>query len=237
MTAQYVLEEVAKAIRQCYIEARRRQEEARTGHRSNYTPGPWWDGGVTKRSRVRRGNYWLRLAKQFTERGIDYQAYIDHVFNNWHAQFVTDRNHYAPQPNQLGNAEWQNSFLRDAQRGIHKDQKRRAFLAQQQEAHRAILEAQEYGMYKDNRQVLKAVLTNSSLSLSALFRYCCAFHEGLTEVQKFYKMSALLQYGRAIRDYNEVWKEWIPETLREEAEQVFQFYGGRNGKTEARIAD
>lgn len=230
MTQQRVMEQLAQAIRAAYIDARRKHEEARTGRRSNYTPGPHWDGGVTKRTRVRRKNYWLVLAKALTERGIDFQEFIDHVFANWQVKYVTDRGMFAPAPNIFGSTKYQAMFLKDDASGVIREKKRRAFAAQQQEASRALLEYEQYGLYKGKKELLSAVLSDSSLSLSALFRYCCAFHEGLPKICKIYKQQALLQYGRSIRHYNAVWGEWIPGPLREEAEQVFEFYGGRNGQ-------
>ena len=202
---------LAQEIRSVYITARRRHEERRTGRPSNYLPGNWWDGGRTRRSGVKRKNYWLALAKQFQEKGIDPAAFIDFVFSQWSVNWAHKRQDYAPQPNILGSKSWQEKFLEYRKSGTSEERCRRAFKAQQAAAKQAILKYESYDLYEDEQAVLRAVLCDSSLSLSALFRYCFAVKAGQGDVAAFYHTAAKKQFAKSPEVYLEQWGDWLPE--------------------------
>lgn len=232
-----MLERMSDGIRAYYISKRRKFEEARTGRASKYTPGNWWDGGKVPRSGVVRGNFWLRAAKQLCSRSIDYQPFIDFVFERHQVEHIADRNMYCPYPNTLTSKQAQDDFLCAERSDAALERRRGVFKSQQQVAHSAIMRYEQYGLYGGKTKVLQAVLTDSSLSLSALFRFCVAHHEGLQDVKEFYREQALLQYGRSVRGYDQVWKEWIPGDLREDAAAVFQGSGGQNGERSSTVAN
>lgn len=221
-------EELAAAIREHYIRTRRAYAEARTGSPSHYRPGPWWDGGRT-RGGVQRRNYWLVLADLFRREGVDYRAYIDFVFRQWEPQGLSDRASYLPQPNVLGSRKHLEAFRKFAESPEYRDRRRRALEAQKMECHQAILKYEQYGTYRGQQAVLSAVLSDSSLSLSALFRYCVAVMAGLKRLERFYEAEASAQYARAPREYDEVWGDWIPRKLREREGRSPVKAGGSDG--------
>ena len=69
-------------------------------------------------------------------------------------------------------------------------------------------------------EIYSSVLFDPGNQLTALFRYCAAVEEELAEVAEHYRAQALLQYSFAKEAYDEIWKDWIPEELRDEADNL-----------------
>lgn len=236
MHQQRIIAELADKIRAYYIAARRRHEESRTGRPSSYLPGPWWDGGKMRGSNTVRKNQWLNVAKKLSARSIDYQAFIDYLFDTFKMNAITDRDKYAPQVNMLLSFNRQDAFLQHESSEASRERRRRAFQAQKRIVHAAILDQLESRMHPSRVDVIKYVIADSSLELSALFRFCLAHDEAQQRLKDFYRDQALMQYGRNIRQYNETWKDWIPGDLKQEAALVFQAHGETNGTSSTRTA-
>jgi hypothetical protein len=62
-------------------------------------------------------------------------------------------------------------------------------------------------------ELLAATLLNDVLELTPLFRYALAHAEGLPKIAKRYSAAAMAQYQEAPKQYRELWKEWLPDTL------------------------
>ena len=75
---------------------------------------------------------------------------------------------------------------------------------------------------------LVSVLLDDTVELSPLFRYCAAVFsrnndpERFGKVIEYYYEPALVQYMRSKKNYDEIWREFIPEDFRREAPRKYE---------------
>lgn len=76
--------------------------------------------------------------------------------------------------------------------------------------------AYAYG-FPTKTQALRYTLFNDAVQLSNLFRYCLAHSERLHDVAEHYEEAAMAQYLLAPREYDQAWKDCLPEGFRQRA--------------------
>jgi hypothetical protein len=207
-----VVTALAAQVRRLYIMERRRYEQMTTGRASNYSPGPWWDGGETRRG-TRRESIWPRVASFILRNHLDPATFISR-------QFITGKSvNPAPMPNQLLTKRAIENYElhgKDSQRLLEV-----SFETQKQALQQAILGVQQMAPTMHTEDVQAHVLLNGQYNLSPLFRYCLALAEGHPTIAKRYCENAILQYMQQPGDYDVVWGKWIPRLFKQRAPEVF----------------
>jgi len=208
--------ELAARLRAAYIRERRLFEQRLTGRPSQYNSSVHWDGGRGKNGSVRQ-SIWPKVARFVQQYQLDPEAFIRH-------QFVLGEGQHVILPNQLYNADALRRHREQAD--LERKVLAAAFGSQQETLRKSVQAAQEMsdlaGYKLSPRDLQLSVLLNESLPLSALFRYCLAYSEGLAKVAAIYKEAAARQYMRNSRTYDLVWGSWIPEEFKHEAELMYR---------------
>ncbi len=204
--------ELASRVRATYIRERIEALE-RLGRSAKYTPGPYWDGGLYKKrgadlgsAATKRKNFWEQAARWFTEHNLNYEEVIQTIFKSYRPQY--------PEPNQI-------IGLRPLQLCRRQEEYQKqviitGFETQKEAARQKLFFSCEMGM--TNAEAWSAMLQDTTLPISALFRYCLAVSENYQSFARRFHDAALLQYlgNRAV--YDAVWKKWIPAAFRREAD-------------------
>lgn len=186
----------------------------------NYRPAASWSGvGKDKRGKP-NVNAWARAARLLSERGIEFAPFVTFVIcekklpNPTPAQLYSERivtEYEETNPRRQRVSEFQIQLSFDNQRQI---------LARQLDL---MNEALELGFFSAKpptpHQIRESLLTDESLELTALFRFCLAESENLNEISQRYYERAAAQYATHASIYNKVWGKWLPRWFREKFSQ------------------
>lgn len=147
---------------------------------------------------------WRTLADFFSANKIDPRLYIRVQFEP--SQLGLRR---APEPTQLMTPECIHVYHQALARiGPTVEL---ALLTQRAVASAAIVNNEELGCDRD--QAVITVITNDSIELSPLFRYCLAWSMGTDKFRKLarlYQDHAVIQFQRFRQYYQRYWSEWLP---------------------------
>lgn len=200
-----------RALRSLYVYHRRIVEERFTGEPSRIgaAPIPTWDGGVDKHGR----NFtpvWPKLVKRLAQHGCDPALFVE-------SQFASSRFDGAPVPSML---------LSDAAIADCRDYaanggaRAKTQLAAQKT--QFLFETQKAQMLfdLDEDAAARQVLADSTLALTALFRYSMAVRGGADAVAELYRASALQQLMLRFHSLVEGWDGFVPDELVVRADEL-----------------
>jgi hypothetical protein len=175
---------------------------------------------------------WRQIARHLIEKHVDPEAFI-------RAQFVVmPDGGRTPPPEAFLNFSKSMARYKAAKR-IAEQEIVTAFKFQQSKFRTTALVARRSHLIKTDEEAWAAVLEDEETELSALFRYCLALTTSMSkttgdrprfrQIAAYYKLAAALQYISSADQYDEVWKNWIPEGFREQASEAYRaFYGAEN---------
>ncbi len=212
-----VIEDLSGMIKTVYTEAYRRRESAIKG-RSNWTPGDWWNGGVVRG--VKRPNIWDRAARFVLQHRLSVLPFVSFAVFEFSKRAL-------PRPTHLVSKPVLESF-RQSEQDI-KQSRESIVVAFDGQRHALALaldwydDAKELGIPFTDEEIKRQVLLDTGVQMSALFRYCLAESEGLTDLASDLFTAAVLQFMSAPKAYAGVWGEWIPVRFREEAQQLCRY--------------
>lgn len=198
--------ETALLCRDVYIDCRRRQIEAQTGVKSDYLPGPKWDGG--ERNGVRHKSVWPVVARFFLEHELDPVRCIVSRFQKSLLQA------HALLPNSLASSKFL-PFYKEIQQAEleaikHSLATQRAVFMQQLVGCRPLVG-------EEGPVLWRHVLSDTSNELSPLFRFCIASSEEtdpqLQKIASRFEPQARTQYARSPAAYNKFWSDILPSEL------------------------
>lgn len=200
----------ARLVRRAYVVRRRAAEEQTTGVVSRWgaTRMAAWDGGETPSGR-NCPNAWLAIAAACLAAEVDPVLLVDAAFTPPVQPFLN--------PNQLASE----SLLRRArQMGLDAAATITAALAQQRAVLRGeVRSATDRGVDKARAVIL--ALTEPSIPLSGLFRYCYAARAGDEDLAGHFADGAVAQYAYRARAYDAAWGDLITDDLRQLAQTFF----------------
>jgi hypothetical protein len=220
------LQELAASIRLAYVQQRSEYESRRVGSPVVYNiparykgkGGVVLEGGLQLQKASRP--IWESLAEKFLRLKIDPPAYISFIFNQ---QYLA---RYAPEPNQL---------LADKAVALWRRETstRNEVAAVLRKVQTDTLDVEVFTVKRmngvDEVTAIAAVLASSSVALSALFRYCVAKASYAKTKRKIFKAlakawyrGAVLQFMKNKNGYTSYWKELLPESFVEKAEDAYE---------------
>lgn len=214
---------LAQSIRRAYVMARSDWESLQRGHAATYVPSRLDDegrGGSVDNDNRRDDKLpvWIVLARGFHQLGIDPEDYIFAAF---------ERALKLKQPPEA------RYLLAATQLQAYREEKEQAVAARET----AIFLATEKGIAEDQITYWQLcgmepvaahcfVLTDSSLELSALFRYCLALklarkypaeRKRILKMAAAYKAAAAAQFYQDRAEYRRHWAGFLPKGFDEEA--------------------
>lgn len=229
-------QEVAQVIRTAYVEARSSWESLQRGVAHDYRPTRKEDEGHHERADGKAKDVppvWLTLARGFLRHGLDPE---DYVFAAFERALKLKK---APEARQLLAPTYLAAYAEERRRSVDAREVEIFLNTEKAIARRQIGYLQSYcGMSVTGSHHF--VLTDESLELSALFRYCVACHllertadqkarRLFAEVAATYKAAAVAQYARDRAEYDQHWAGFLPRGFAEEAARVL-----RRARAEAR---
>lgn len=207
-------ESPAERIRRLYCEKRRHWARLHQGKDEpvGEAPVPAWDGGTDAWGRTYRP-VWPRLAELLEREQLDPDAFLA-------AQFVDRRQ--PPTPAQCAGPE---ALVRYRQYRTEADAGAAdpaLLLAAQARllSYRLVLGQARLADGWTAVQLLASILADSSLELSALFRYGIARREGLLDLARRLLPLARQQYRTRRADYDRHWQGFVDDAVREATPEV-----------------
>ncbi len=198
-----LLQSYAAVIRNAYCTARNRWHLEVENTESDWgrNPIPRYDGGMDSAGRRHRG-VWEKIARFVIEKRISPNRFIEAQFRG--------RSAAPPEPGTLCSefalrvyAGYEAAEIPTLQR-LFRHQKEQLFL-----------ETIKFRpLHWPDAQMYSAILQNTQVGMSALFRYCVAVQKGVNEVVDLFRTTASIQYLASPTAYDQVWGELIPEEMR-----------------------
>lgn len=215
------LEALALRIRSLYILAHRDYTERRTKVKSNYGSGPLpkWDGGIDSSGRRYHRPIWEELACFALDHEVDPEILVFSTFD----KFMNDGSPQPPLPPYLSGPE---ALIRiNKHRDLYR-QKVADALNMQNDTMRVqynLLVASGF----DERTSFRAVLSDRSYELSALYRYCMAFRGDQHDLADSFYEAAFTQYLYKQVLYDVLWGDLIPPPMKREGDAFRADFVGR----------
>ncbi len=205
-----VLGAAADHIRWLYVCARRQFNKAQ-GKPTSYGADviPQWDGGQDSMGRTFKP-IWPKIAKFFRAHDLDPAECVT-------AAFAAAKHGTPPNPTALCDTKL--IGIKDAMYELLRERLYAQRVSCEQQLAVLVSRAKAY-LHFDEPEAVKHVLTAESSQFDALFRYCAGVRMGLQPTVERYHEAALARYFWVPRLFDEVWGDWIPESLRQEAQTV-----------------
>jgi len=201
-------EDLATTIRNTYIWFRRSYRGRPEYESPKYTP--------TKKETA--GKPWIKTAELLLQAGVtDIDGFMLRIFEEREV-----RNLPPPPPRMLYGKLATQVLSRRAPFSEQEATARQRFNQQQLAFSVALTDRSLYFPDEDRSQQITAVIADTNLRLSPLFRYCVAFGESLEEVGKIWRQEAAIQYCRNRLMYDRVWGDWITPGLKKAGEKLQQ---------------
>lgn len=200
----------AEFVRQVWIEEYKAFELRTMGACSNWGSSfmPFWDGGVTSKG-VNRTSCWQKIVDFCDQNIIDPRTLIKAVFYG---------ESLAPKPNQAHGQYAMKKYKTYTSAATKQEIRNR--IENEFESQKSYTAAKtntlvQYGS-KSEKEALLLTVINESNPLSRLFKYCVLKNQNVPLAEEF-KNAAFMKYMENPDIYDEVWEDWIPAELREEA--------------------
>jgi hypothetical protein len=204
-------------VRKMYIDLRSFYESDRANRPILYRVPPRYDGTPEQGpENPATQSRWLRLARWFLANGIEPEEYLPAAFESQR------RARFLPEPDHL-TSERIRAEVMTIIVSVGRDV-RRALRSQSDLAGAAVRCAVHLGNQSQGR-ALAYVLSDPTVELSALFRYCHASQcrgKAFARIAKFYEDAAVVQYKRAVAAYDKHWRKLLPEGFKEHANRVYE---------------
>lgn len=204
MDQQRNLDRLSDQVREFWIAEHRAYVRRTKSVLSDFQSSARWDGGRTAGG-VRCKPIWPKVAAVIANNGLDPRMFVA-------AQFQYRTSGPPPTPNIMlsqSALERYNAYVAHQPDDLLTDLK-----LQVEEFNRCCRRLSP--LYGEGKSAITAILADRGLALSALFRYCIAFNEGLVNYAAIWQDPARTQYHRRRPQYDEVWGDCIPEHLRSE---------------------
>ena len=214
---------LAERVKRCYIREREKWESRKQGRPVVYKPDPGYygkgavmvdndeDAVLTKAI----PSVWHKLALALRAKDIHPETYIQILFS-----LRTHEDRRVPEPMQLLTPECMEIWER------HKD-KVAEDIGMALRIQRRLAE-QEFDYFKSGQVsseiCWERVLSERGIELSALFRYCLAFHLGgkrFTPIATSYEAEAMMQFERHRDLYRQIWGNFLPMDFAERSRQMY----------------
>lgn len=226
------LRNLANLIRVVWIKERRSHEQALTGKLSRYAQSdslPRYDGGEDLEGR-QTDPWWPKAAQYVIAHKLNPRHWVRYVLKNFQPMRGRDRRRFAT-PNALISDKIREKFME-----YQVDLPRRLAVELDIQSQTSALRFRELRRSKasprTDDEALRFMLLDTSLSLSALFRYCAAIGGGLDDVAAEFFEPALWQYFFDRELYDSIWEGYIPNSLRQAADAAkASFFEAREGST------
>jgi len=209
------LTDEAKAVRAAYKSERTRWESFKAGEPVDYSVPRRYNGTpplkVDGELEIEKGavNVWQRLANFFLEEEIDAASYITVLFDGLMGKLKkVDKR--APEPPQLLAKEYQEIWHQNKDAVIERI--RVSLLIEKNRAEQRFSSLRFGG--RAAKDAWASVLTDSSMELSPLFRYCIASRIGgnrFGRIAAHYESRAVMQFERYRPFYRKQWKALLPK--------------------------
>lgn len=199
-------DELCKQVREAYILERRFYEERVSRKSSNFGSFkvPHLDGGTDSFGR-RHKSVWPKITKFMLDNGLSPRDYFRSVFDLWCGSSAPNINAFMSDKALAIGKKYQR---------IAREQLLHSFYAQKRRAKQEILVTRNYQPIWSDTDVYRYVITNSTLNLSALFRYCLAINTKQDDLAEIYLIPAIIQYISHPEEYNEIIKNIIPVNFK-----------------------
>jgi hypothetical protein len=214
---------LAERVKRCYVRERTVWESRKQGRPVEYRPASSYDGAPAKtiddddEAVVDKAvvSVWHKIATALQGRDIHPETYIQIQFS-----LLTHEDRRPPEPHQL---------LTPACLAVWKANKNKVAegLGVALRLQRRLAE-QEFSFYKRNENspevCWERVLAKRGIELSALFRYCLAFHLGgerFTPIAERYEAAAMMQFERHRDLYQQIWGSFLPVEFAERSRQMY----------------
>jgi hypothetical protein len=215
-----VLEEQSAHVRNLYCEARRRFLAAR-GIPSSFgnQPVPRWDGG-TDAAGVKHKPIWPKILCFCAANSFNPSILIKAVFAN-------GKGPEPPPPTRLYGGYAFGLYAQQAQ--IEKTHLRQSLIYYSDQANKYY---HSFAARDDTEpgETWRTVLRRNPPMLSALYRYCVATRLGFDDIAAEHASTAFTEYFWSKDAYDEVWSDWIPESLRAEGTALAERLRGADAK-------
>jgi hypothetical protein len=226
------LRNLADLIRVVWMKERRLHEEALTGKPHKYALSdslPRYDGGEDLEGR-RTDPWWPKVAQYVIANDLNPRHWVRYVLKNFQPARGRDRRRFAT-PTSLTSEKIREKFME-----YQVDLPRRLQVELDIQSRASALRFRELRRSKasprTDAEALRFMLLDTSLSLSALFRYCAAVGGGLDDVAAEFFEPALWQYFFDRELYDSIWEGYIPDSLRQAAAAArTSFFEAREGST------
>lgn len=162
---------------------------------------------------------WLKVARAVVARGYDVEEYV-------RAQFEVFRQEGPPTPAHLLSDRSVQSY--EYARDAAPSEAVPSLSTQVHVARTRILEALSADRSTSPHDAWRRVISDPTLQLTPLFRYCLAASEGLefADMAESFKEDAALQYCRNPRAYDSEWRDVIPRSFPAEAAKIAERLSG-----------
>lgn len=212
--ANTLLRRYTEIVRSTYCELRNRWHSLHERRETNWGAQvvPKYDGGTGPGGQKYK-SVWDRVARFVIQNSAEPRRFVQVQFAVRQAKPIEPTELVSPRALELYRYNEKTAF-EDILRLFHYQQQR------------AATEFNKLRPCKINHQwtdadIHRAVLGNTLVQLSALFRYCIAHREGYTSIADRYKDEALVQYLSQPEDYDKIWVGWIPPELTNEAQLLY----------------
>jgi len=213
-TSNPVIDELARYCREAYIHERR-QLQLRTGdeERPYSNPGPKWDGGMDSRGAVHKP-VWPKIAQFMLKHRLNPSVCMMIRFSM--AGHGTHAKH-PPLPHQIALDKYLPVYTgQSISAEVTEEDVRVAKISESQSCRNQFVYWMHY-MSLSQADAARVVLTDDSLPVSPLTRYCLACSMQLTALAERYEAAAVAQYLLAPDAYDAVWKEALPTVFTTKA--------------------
>jgi len=210
--------ELSRKIKSIYTAQRSAYDYRMKGIKTRWRSNRRYDDGVKATVETKEVlPVWITLARFFRENEITPYDYI-----NYHFQNATLNR--APEPFQLKTPALLNDYQVWRKKEINS--LRISFRTQKSIAVTNIRIQRSYDPELSDSDVYGLVLTDESIELSALFRYCLAKSLRLKKIASIYLHRAAMQFYCNPVGYIKVWKRWLPKGFKVKASKLFKFMVG-----------
>ncbi len=194
---------LSRVVRAVYVRCRSLAESMRRAVKFDYRPPRSYDQGSGGGERKVQAPVWLRLARWLVGHKLEPLRYV-------HYHLLQPDLERMPEPADLMSATARERFL--AQRRQRLGDVRRALPAERTAFFEAVSLA-ELMTGKQGTEIWGDVLTDDTVSLSPLFRYCLAKSVGgvsFERIAAYYRSSALAQFSQYPAAYARYWEAVLP---------------------------
>jgi hypothetical protein len=213
---------VAWSVKVTYAQVRSHWETLKAGKPVVYQPPRAYDGTTALllegeyEVEKARPSVWVALVDWCAARKIPPELYVRYCFRGLSLDRAA-----APEPAQLKSEKYLEGWTKAKKLRI---EELRTSLAAQKTIAATRIVTRQSAFGESGPLSQRAVLTDPSLELSPLFRFCLATSidtKAMRKVAQTFWAEAIVQFSSDPRGYAKAWKEWLPPRFAEIAADVY----------------